>query len=184
MLYRNGVPVRIRPRVRIGTAFLLGCNDIVRTCQPGICNGLANERTIGPETRCRNAADFLIRTGPIPGNLKHCVMAKIKKIPDNGTFHFSNLNPKGQRAGDCVIRAISAFMRWDWERTYRELAERGIKAGYIVNDDENYQSFLAEKGLRNTNNPVAETVSNSRRPNFARKLPNPGKRTFCGLRII
>lgn len=41
-----------------------------------------------------------------------------------------------------------------------------------------------KKALKNTSNRAEQTVSNSRRLNFARKLPNPEKRTFCGLRII
>ena len=102
-------------------------------------------------------------------------MSKIKKIPDNGTFHFSNLNPKGQRAGDCVIRAISAFMRWDWERTYRELAERGIKAGYIVNDDENYQSFLAEKGFEKHKQPRRGNCFKFTAAEFCKEIAEPGK---------
>lgn len=102
-------------------------------------------------------------------------MPKIKKIPDNGTFHFSNLNPKGQRAGDCVIRAISAFMRWDWERTYRELAERGIKAGYLVNDDENYQSFLAEKGFEKHKQPRRGNCFKFTAAEFCKEIAEPGK---------
>lgn len=80
-------------------------------------------------------------------------MAKIKRIPDTDTFHFLNVNPKGVRAGDCVVRAMSVFLDWSWETTYQELANLGMKTGYIINDDENYQSLLSELGFKKQRQP-------------------------------
>ena len=102
-------------------------------------------------------------------------MSKVKRIPDNGTFHWSNLNPKGQRAGDCVIRAISAFLHRSWEITYSELAERGIKHGYLVNDDDNYQAFLAEKGFMKKKQPRRGDGSKYTAEQFCKEIAEPGK---------
>lgn len=102
-------------------------------------------------------------------------MAKVKRIPDNATFHFFNLNPKRNGAGDCVIRSISAFLHWDWETTYRALADRGIKTGYLINDDENYQSFLAEKGFEKKRQPRRGNGNKYTALEFCREIAEPGK---------
>ena len=37
-------------------------------------------------------------------------------------YVFYNPNPLGKDTGDCVIRAISKALDYDWEKTYTELA--------------------------------------------------------------
>lgn len=45
-------------------------------------------------------------------------------------YVFYNPNPAGKNVGDCVIRAISKAMDWDWEKTYSEITLQG----YIMSD--------------------------------------------------
>lgn len=98
-----------------------------------------------------------------------------KKIPaDNATFRYLNLNPKGHFAGDCVVRAIAAFLNWDWKRTYESLASRGIKHGYMINDDKNFQSFLAEMGYVKHKQPRFEDGSKYTAGEFCTLLAVPG----------
>ena len=40
---------------------------------------------------------------------------------------FKNLNPKGLRTTDCVVRGLAGALNRDWETTYRELFELGLK---------------------------------------------------------
>lgn len=101
-------------------------------------------------------------------------MTRIKKLPDHETFHFFNLNPFGKRAGDCVIRAVSAFLQLGWETTYRELADNGIKNGYIVNDDENYQMYLAQKGYEKHKQPRKPNGNKYTAQEFCKEIAKPG----------
>lgn len=101
-------------------------------------------------------------------------MAKCKKRPDHETFHWVNLNPKGNAAGDCVVRAICAFLHWDWEKTYKELAEHGLKTGYIINDDENYQTFLSAKGFEKKKMPKRGDGSKYTATEFCKEIAQPG----------
>ena len=45
-------------------------------------------------------------------------------------YAYYNPNPANKNVGDCVIRAISKAMDWDWEKTYCEIALQG----YIMSD--------------------------------------------------
>ena len=101
-------------------------------------------------------------------------MAKCKRKPDNETFHWVNVNPKGVRAGDCVIRAISAFLHWSWEKTYEMLAVRGMRTGYVINDDENYQSFLADKGFAKQKQPRRGDNTKYTASEFCKEIAKPG----------
>jgi len=108
-------------------------------------------------------------------------MAKCKKLKDSQTFHWFNPNPKGNAAGDCVVRAISAFLHWDWEKTYRELAEHGIKTGYIINDRENFTLFLFEKGFLKQRMPKREDGTKYTVTEFCKELAKPGHIYVCSL---
>ena len=74
-------------------------------------------------------------------------MGRLKITPDNETYHWNNLKPKGRRTGDCVTRAIAAFLHQSWEQTYRDLAEFGIKHGTAMGCPETYEMFLKSKGF-------------------------------------
>lgn len=121
-----------------------------------------------------NPADRTKRTGPIPGNLKQYVMAKLKVTPDNETFHWNNVNPKNRRTGDCVTRAIAAFLGQSWEQTYRELAEYGLKHATAMNCPETYVPFLASKGYEKHKMPRTACGTKYTGKEFCRKIAEPG----------
>lgn len=74
------------------------------------------------------------------------------------SFNKLNLNPKDNRSGDCVIRAIAYATKETWEDTYRNLAEFGIKQGRILNEKQCYSKYLKklgwnkQKAIRDQNN--------------------------------
>ena len=57
-----------------------------------------------------------------------------------------NINPKNKKTGDCVIRAIAFATNKEWEKVYTDLAEQGIKKGYMVNDPKNWRNYLKDLG--------------------------------------
>lgn len=73
-------------------------------------------------------------------------MKREEKYPDTRSFHFYNANPKGRTGGDCVVRALCTAMNQPWDVTVRELTELGIKLGYVLNDRNTYEKYLASKG--------------------------------------
>jgi hypothetical protein len=62
-------------------------------------------------------------------------------------YIFTNLNPKGLKIGDCVVRAISAALNQPWERTYVELCVEGFEFANLPNANEVWGSYLRRKGF-------------------------------------
>ena len=59
-----------------------------------------------------------------------------------------NPNPQGKlEIGDCVIRAISKALNYDWERTYIELALQGFIMADMPSSNAVWGSYLIEKGF-------------------------------------
>lgn len=108
-------------------------------------------------------------------------MAKIKRIPDTETFHFLNVNPKGVRAGDCVVRAMSVFLDSSWIATYRSLANLGMRTGYIINDDENYQHLLAQLDFKKQRQPRKAGGTKYTAAEFCKEIAETGN--FYLLRL-
>ena len=73
-------------------------------------------------------------------------MTRQQKYQDTRTFHFNNANPKNKITGDCVIRAICTAMDKPYEEVYKELFEFSLKCGYILNDKNCYEKYLAAQG--------------------------------------
>lgn len=74
-------------------------------------------------------------------------MAKIRNIPeDTSVFHFHNENPKGQKAGDCVVRAIARATGQTWDEVYDALSEEGRKRKRMPNEKETYSAYLKRLG--------------------------------------
>ena len=74
------------------------------------------------------------------------MMTRQQKYPETKTFHFYNANYKNRIAGDCVIRAISTAMNKPWEVVFREMADLGLKKGYMPNDDQIIALYLENNG--------------------------------------
>lgn len=98
----------------------------------------------------------------------------MKIAPDTDTFHFSNVNPKGRKTADCVVRAISAFLGESWERTYTNLANLGIKRGTAMNVPENYVRYLADRGFEKCPMPRKADRTKYTGREFCREIAEPG----------
>lgn len=73
----------------------------------------------------------------------------IKKIPqDTKYFHYYNANPKGIRAGDCAIRALSLALNQTWEDTLQGLTEVALKCKRNPTELATIAKYLNQKGWR------------------------------------
>lgn len=62
-----------------------------------------------------------------------------------------NVNPKGWKCGDCVVRACAKATNKSWDDTYNALYEIGFKKKRMLNDDCVYCKFLEDNGFTYTN---------------------------------
>lgn len=73
----------------------------------------------------------------------------IKKIPeDTKYFHYYNSNPKGIRAGDCAIRALSLALNQTWEDTLQGLTEVALKCKRSPTETTTIAKYLNKKGWK------------------------------------
>lgn len=61
-------------------------------------------------------------------------------------YVFYNPNPLGKDTGDCVIRAISKALDYDWEKTYTELALQGYMMSDMPSSNAVWGTYLLNKG--------------------------------------
>lgn len=59
-----------------------------------------------------------------------------------------NLNPKGNKVGDCVIRAIANAEGRTWYEVFDDLVKLARKNCFIPNDKKNYKTYLKLKGYK------------------------------------
>ena len=59
-----------------------------------------------------------------------------------------NPNPLGKDVGDCVIRAISKALDYDWEKTYTELALQGYMMSDMPSSNAVWGTYLLNKGFQ------------------------------------
>lgn len=64
-----------------------------------------------------------------------------------------NVNPKGWKTGDCVIRALTTASELDWLEVYDTLCEIGRKKCRMPNDKIVYEKFLQDQGFINCKMP-------------------------------
>lgn len=62
-------------------------------------------------------------------------------------FVYFNPNPEGRRAGDCVIRAISAATGRSWEDVYRGVCREGYSIGDMPSADYVWGEYLRRNGF-------------------------------------
>lgn len=58
-----------------------------------------------------------------------------------------NPNPKHQRVGDCVIRAISKALDQNWETTYSGVVLEGFEMGDLPSANHVWSAYLRSKGF-------------------------------------
>lgn len=57
-----------------------------------------------------------------------------------------NVNPKGRKTGDCVVRAIAKAMNQSWEDTLCDLHKVALKHYAMPNDKCTYDKYLTANG--------------------------------------
>ena len=62
-------------------------------------------------------------------------------------FEKRNVNPKGKKTGDCVIRALTVATGKKYEDIYRELFEISLKTGWILNEKRVEDKLLERYGF-------------------------------------
>lgn len=67
-----------------------------------------------------------------------------------------NINPKGIKACDCVIRAIAYATDNTWENVYVELCKLGMKMKRMPNEKQVYEKYLEQKGWVKHKQPRAK----------------------------
>lgn len=68
-------------------------------------------------------------------------------------FNKVNQNPKGRKAGDCVIRAISSALGKTWDEVYQDLAAIGFKIKAMPNEKTTYERYLKQQGWEKHKQP-------------------------------
>ena len=64
-----------------------------------------------------------------------------------------NLNPKGWKTGDCVIRAIAYATQQSWDDVYKGLSDLGFKKKRMPNDKQVYEQYLKDLGWEKQKQP-------------------------------
>lgn len=61
-------------------------------------------------------------------------------------FVKQNINPKGWKTDDCVVRALAKANNMSWESTYLMLCEVGLKKCRMPNSKHTYEALLKTYG--------------------------------------
>lgn len=64
------------------------------------------------------------------------------------SFIPKNLNPQNKRVGDCVIRAVSAVLAQDWDKTFWDICKKGFEMADMPSSDAVWGAYLWDKGYR------------------------------------
>jgi hypothetical protein len=62
------------------------------------------------------------------------------------TFEHLNLNPRGRKTADCVIRALAAVTGGSYKDVLLELANIQIETGHDMSTKYGYERFLTSRG--------------------------------------
>jgi len=72
-------------------------------------------------------------------------------------FEKINVNPKGMKAGDCVVRAIAKATNKTWDEVYLDLVAIGFKKKAMPNDKRVYAAYLEQLGFEKHKMPRTES---------------------------
>lgn len=64
-----------------------------------------------------------------------------------------NLNPKGIKTGDCVVRAIAYATKKTWEEVYNDLCKIGFKLKRMPNEKQVFEKYLEQLGWKKQKQP-------------------------------
>lgn len=62
-------------------------------------------------------------------------------------FIKENVNPKGWKTGDCVVRALAKATQKSWDETYQELCDIGLKKKRMPSDSCCSRKYLLDHGF-------------------------------------
>lgn len=62
-------------------------------------------------------------------------------------YKYFNPNPKKNKAGDCVVRAICKATGRDWDSVFTDLVELAFEMKYMPNDDVVWHEYLKRNGF-------------------------------------
>ena len=82
-----------------------------------------------------------------------------------------NLNPKGIKASDCVVRAISYATQQSWDDVYRGLADIGFKMKRMPNEKKVYEKYLEQLGWSKQKQPRKDSGFKYTVDEFADDMP-------------
>ena len=68
-------------------------------------------------------------------------------------FRKFNINPKGKKTTDCVVRALTFALQVPYEQVLKELFDMQIKTGYCLLDKQCYERVLANHGFIKVKQP-------------------------------
>lgn len=71
-------------------------------------------------------------------------------------FEKKNVNPKGRKSDDCVIRALSTLSGLRWESIYKRLCELGLEMCRMPNEKATYEKWLKQVGYIKHKQPRRE----------------------------
>ena len=83
-----------------------------------------------------------------------------------------NLNPKGIKTGDCVIRAIAYATQQSWDTVYKDLCEIGFKMKRMPEEKQVYEKYLDKLGWEKQKQPRTYFNDKYTVDEFCEKLAN------------
>jgi hypothetical protein len=72
-------------------------------------------------------------------------------------FEKINLNPKGMKAADCVIRSIAKATNKTWDEVYLDLVAIGFKKKAMPNDKRVFAAYLEQLGFEKHKMPRTDS---------------------------
>lgn len=78
------------------------------------------------------------------------------KLIESDTYVLDNVNPKGHKTGDCVVRALVGTLGISYEDAIRRCAEKAIKYCFGITSKNVYARVLADFGYEKQKQPRKE----------------------------
>ena len=97
-----------------------------------------------------------------------------------GNFMRENVNPKGNRVGDCVVRALAKATDKTWDDVFRELCEIAFEQKQMPNAEAVWKEYAKANGF--VYRPLPKVQSGEKRPRVAKFVEGLGEGTYL-LRV-
>lgn len=77
-----------------------------------------------------------------------------------------NENPKGLKAGDCVVRAIALATGQSWDKVFTDLCEIALKKKRMPNEKQVYETYLEKLGWEKHSQPRSTIYENGHKDTY------------------